>query len=97
MTTGSTAGEEGLRRQAAAAFQRHFGEAPARVASAPGRIDRVSVVKLPPEDVLDAAFELTDSHDGVDGEGDHYYVRVRQIDGGSAWSSPIWIGGYRPK
>jgi len=25
--------------------------------------------------------------------GDHYYVRVRQIDGAMAWSSPVWIGG----
>ena len=25
--------------------------------------------------------------------GDYYYVRVRQLDGAMAWSSPVWIGG----
>lgn len=25
--------------------------------------------------------------------GDYYYVRVRQVDGAMAWSSPVWIGG----
>lgn len=29
--------------------------------------------------------------------GDHYYVRVTQVDGAMAWSSPIWVGGYAPK
>jgi hypothetical protein len=26
--------------------------------------------------------------------GDYYYVRVRQLDGGIAWSSPNWVGGF---
>jgi hypothetical protein len=26
--------------------------------------------------------------------GDYYFVRIRQIDGGMAWSSPVWIGGF---
>ncbi len=30
-------------------------------------------------------------------QGDHYYVRVTQVDGAMAWSSPIWVGGYAPK
>ena len=30
-------------------------------------------------------------------QGDHYYVRVTQVDGAMAWSSPIWIGGYAPR
>ncbi len=25
--------------------------------------------------------------------GDYYYVRVTQLDGAHAWSSPIWVGG----
>ena len=26
--------------------------------------------------------------------GDYYYVRVKQVDGATAWSSPFWVGGY---
>jgi hypothetical protein len=29
--------------------------------------------------------------------GDYYYVRARQLDGAIAWSSPVWIGGERPR
>ena len=28
--------------------------------------------------------------------GDSYYVRVRQLDGALAWSSPWWVGGEAP-
>ncbi|MDZ4761883.1 MAG: DUF3604 domain-containing protein [Alphaproteobacteria bacterium] len=28
--------------------------------------------------------------------GDNYFVRVQQIDGGLAWSSPFWTGGTSP-
>jgi hypothetical protein len=24
--------------------------------------------------------------------GDYYYVRVTQLDGAQAWSSPFWVG-----
>lgn len=37
------------------------------------------------------------SYFAVNGErrrGDYYFVRLRQIDGGMAWSSPVWIGGF---
>ena len=30
-------------------------------------------------------------------QGDYYYVRVTQVDGAMAWSSPVWIGGYAPR
>ena len=30
-------------------------------------------------------------------QGDYYYVRITQVDGAMAWSSPIWIGGYAPR
>jgi hypothetical protein len=26
-------------------------------------------------------------------EGDYYFVRVKQANDASAWSSPIWVGG----
>ena len=29
--------------------------------------------------------------------GDYYYVRVRQLDGALAWSSPFWVGGESPQ
>jgi hypothetical protein len=29
--------------------------------------------------------------------GDYYYLRVTQLDGARAWSSPIWVGGEAPK
>jgi hypothetical protein len=29
-------------------------------------------------------------------QGDYYYVRVIQLDGHSAWSSPLWVGGVPP-
>jgi hypothetical protein len=42
-----------------------------------------------------AAFEFTDEDDPQ--RGDYYFIRVRQNDDALAWSSPIWIGGYRPQ
>ena len=39
---------------------------------------------------LDREFHYTDR--GPAEPGDYYYVRVRQIDGGMAWSSPFWVG-----
>ena len=35
-------------------------------------------------------FEYTDLEDPK--PGDYYYIRVTQLDGGRAWSSPFWIG-----
>ena len=43
------------------------------------------------ESKLDHEFEFTDADDPR--QGDYYFVRVRQLDGGMAWSSPVWIGG----
>ena len=39
---------------------------------------------------LDREFRYTDR--GPAAPGDYYYVRVRQIDGAMAWSSPFWVG-----
>lgn len=38
----------------------------------------------------DRAFEFVDGSSPM--IGDYYYLRVRQSDGGMAWSSPWWIG-----
>ena len=40
---------------------------------------------------LDQTFEYTDTAP-ASGGGDYYYVRVTQIDGARAWSSPFWVG-----
>lgn len=42
---------------------------------------------------LQQQFEFVD--DSPAQEGDYYYLRVRQIDGGMAWSSPWWLGQPR--
>jgi hypothetical protein len=37
-------------------------------------------------------FRFTDAEQVT--HGDQYFVVVRQMNGGMAWSSPIWVGGY---
>ena len=54
--------------------------------------DRVTLRRIDPDATLDREFEFLDT-DPV-GQGDSYYVRVTQLDGGIAWSSPIWVGGH---
>ncbi len=39
---------------------------------------------------LDQEFSYTDREEAK--PGDYYYLRVRQIDGSTAWSSPFWVG-----
>ena len=41
----------------------------------------------------DVAFLFTDDGD----PGDWYYLRVEQVDGHFAWSSPWWVGGEPPR
>lgn len=54
--------------------------------------DRVTLRRIAREGPLDREFEFVDQ-DPV-GQGDSYYVRVTQLDGGIAWSSPVWVGGF---
>jgi hypothetical protein len=56
--------------------------------------DRVSVQVIDPEAALDREFEFEDLQ-GI-AAGDYYYVRVTQLDGNQAFSSPFWVGS-RPK
>jgi len=46
-----------------------------------------------PDNGADVAFVFTDEGD----PGDWYYVRVEQVDGHLAWSSPWWVGGEPPR
>jgi hypothetical protein len=53
-------------------------------------VDTVSLEVIDPDGALDMDFEYTDLEDPR--PGDYYYVRVTQLDGGRAWSSPFWVG-----
>jgi hypothetical protein len=52
--------------------------------------DRIEVQLVDAAGPLDQQLEWNDL--GERRAGDWYYVRVRQIDGSMAWSSPIWAG-----
>ncbi len=54
--------------------------------------DSVTLRCIRSDPLLDYEFEYTDSEETK--PGDYYFVRVRQMDGGTAWSSPIWVGGF---
>ena len=57
--------------------------------------DRVTLQLLSDDQPLDCDFEFVDQ--GIAGHGDYYYVRVKQLDGAMAWSSPVWVGGEEPR
>ena len=57
--------------------------------------DRITLRRLLRNAPRDVSFSHTDGDDPR--QGDYYHVRVRQVDGGMAWSSPIWVGGYPPR
>jgi hypothetical protein len=52
--------------------------------------DRVTLQVVDPEGPTDVDFSFTDLVDPR--PGDYYYVRVTQLDGARAWSSPWWVG-----
>jgi hypothetical protein len=52
--------------------------------------DRITLEVIDPDGALDMDFEFTDLENPR--SGDYYYVRVTQLDGGRAWSSPFWVG-----
>jgi hypothetical protein len=53
-------------------------------------IDAVQLQLVPSDAPLDAEFEFRETDTSP---GDYYYLRVTQVDGAMAWSSPWWIGG----
>lgn len=57
--------------------------------------DEISMQLIDPKGELDKRFEFTD--DLEPRRGDYYYVRVRQMNGAQAWSSPFWVGGESPR
>jgi len=52
--------------------------------------DRVTLQVVDPQAPLDQEFSYADLGDTQ--PGDYYYLRVTQLDGGRAWSSPWWVG-----
>jgi hypothetical protein len=52
--------------------------------------DRITLQVVDPESALDRDFSWADLGPGK--PGDYYYLRVTQLDGGRAWSSPFWVG-----
>lgn len=52
--------------------------------------DTISVRRITPTTERDRKFQFADEQATFD--GDYYYVRVTQADGGMAWSSPVWMG-----
>jgi len=56
--------------------------------------DTITVRFVDPTVAYDREFEYVD--DQMMLHGDYYYVRVKQLNGDMAWSSPIWVGGVPP-
>ncbi len=56
--------------------------------------DAISLQVFDPADSMDQEFTYADL--GPASPGDYYYLRVTQIDGEQAWSSPWWVGGEVP-
>ncbi len=57
--------------------------------------DRVTLQLISHDQPLDTDLDFDDQD--APGHGDYYYVRVKQINGAMAWSSPIWVGGEEPR
>ncbi|MEE2775394.1 MAG: DUF3604 domain-containing protein [Acidobacteriota bacterium] len=52
--------------------------------------DRIHLQLVDAAGDLDRGIDFTDLEEVAD--GDYYYVRVVQLDGSRAWSSPFWVG-----
>ena len=57
--------------------------------------DTISVELVNPKGPMDYDFEYVDT--GKATPGDYFYVRVTQLNGAQAWSSPVWVGGEAPR
>lgn len=58
-------------------------------------VDSITLQLVNPNAPMDASFDYADTSDPR--QGDYYYLRVTQLDGAHAWSSPIWVGGESPR
>ena len=53
--------------------------------------DAITLELVADESSMEAEIDFKDT--GARRPGDYYYVRVEQLDGARAYSSPIWVGG----
>ena len=53
--------------------------------------DTVALQILREKGTREMEFSYRDAGQAAD--GDYYYIRVTQVDGEQAWSSPVWVGG----
>lgn len=58
-------------------------------------VDTIFLQLVNPQAPMDGEFDYVDRANPQ--PGDYYYVRVTQLDGAHAWSSPIWVGGEPAK
>jgi hypothetical protein len=58
-------------------------------------VDSVTAQLVPADAALDQRFEYVDLDDTE--PGDYYYLRVTQVDGARAWTSPVWFGQPRSR
>jgi hypothetical protein len=59
-------------------------------------VDRIALQVVDDRAAFDRELDFTDldrAERAAEGAGDYYYVRVTQLDGARAWSSPFWVGG----
>lgn len=57
--------------------------------------DHIALEIVDPIGARDRNFDYTER--GTITHGDYYYLRVTQLDGSRAWSSPWWVGGDPPR
>ena len=56
--------------------------------------DSITVRFIDPDGEMDRKIDVVDRESIFN--DDYYYVRIIQLDGSTAWSSPIWVGGVPP-
>lgn len=54
--------------------------------------DSIRIRRMNPDAAKDVSFELTDTGTR---QGDYYFVRATLANDAVAWSSPIWVGGFK--
>ena len=54
-------------------------------------VDSIFLQVVNPQAPMDGEFDYLDKANLQ--PGDYYYIRLTQLDGAHAWSSPIWVGG----
>ena len=54
-------------------------------------VDSIFIQLVNPQAPMDGELDYVDRANPQ--PGDYYYIRLTQLDGAHAWSSPIWVGG----